>query len=133
LGPHLWQSKGKEKRTALVLCRWAGDMPAKSFRCRTLSNGGPIAQRLEKLGFTVAIVENELMRKIESEVESSQEKSPTPQTTATSSISTSAFVGSPATCTVERAGAAAGKYFAYTSFMAAKSFMSFRNTVVFTT
>jgi hypothetical protein len=57
----------------------------------------------------------------------------TPQITATSSISTSASFGSPATCTVERAGAATGKYFAYTSFIAAKSFMSFRNTVVFTT
>jgi hypothetical protein len=57
----------------------------------------------------------------------------TPQSTATSSISTSASFGSPPACTVERAGAATGKYFAYTSFIAAKSSMSFRNTVVFTT
>src|SRR5215469_15357609 len=56
-----------------------------------------------------------------------------PQSAATSSISTNASLGNPATCTVERAGAATGKYFAYTSFIAAKSFMSFRKTVVFTT
>jgi hypothetical protein len=34
------------------------------------------------------------------------------QSAATNSISTSASFGSPATCTVERAGAATGKYFA---------------------
>ena len=49
------------------------------------------------------------------------------------SISTNASLGKRATCTVDRAGGADVKYFAYTSFMAAKSFMSFRKTVVFTT
>jgi len=52
---------------------------------------------------------------------------------AMTSISTSASFGSRDTCTVDRAGGAGVKYLAYTSFMAAKSFMSFRNTVVFTT
>jgi len=52
---------------------------------------------------------------------------------ATTSISTSASFGKRATCTVDRAGGADVKYFAYTSFIAAKSVMSFRKTVVFTT
>ena len=52
---------------------------------------------------------------------------------AITSISTSASFGSRATCTVDRAGGANVKYFAYTSFIAAKSFMSFKKTVVFTT
>jgi hypothetical protein len=52
---------------------------------------------------------------------------------AMTSISTSASFGSRATCTVERAGGADVKYLAYTSFIVEKSFMSFRNTVVFTT
>src|SRR5712692_3087135 len=55
------------------------------------------------------------------------------QVPAITSISTSASLGRRDTCTVERAGGAAAKYLPYTSFMAAKSFMSFRKTVVFTT
>ena len=52
------------------------------------------------------------------------------------SISTSASFGSPATATVDRAGAttpSGARYFPYTSFIAAKSPILFRNTVVFTT
>jgi len=52
---------------------------------------------------------------------------------AMASISTSASFGRRATCTVDRAGGADVKYLAYTSFMAEKSLMSFRKTVVFTT
>src|SRR5439155_16593186 len=52
---------------------------------------------------------------------------------AITSISTNASFGKRDTCTVDRAGGADVKYFPYTSFMAAKSFMSFRKTVVFTT
>jgi len=51
---------------------------------------------------------------------------------AMTSISTSASFGRRDTCTVERAGGADVKYLAYTSFIAVKSFMSFKKTVVFT-
>src|SRR5207245_8151716 len=53
--------------------------------------------------------------------------------TAMTSISTRAARGSPAACTVERAGLWVPKRLAYTSFMAAKSAMSARYTVAFTT
>ena len=49
------------------------------------------------------------------------------------SISMRASLGRPAAATVDRAGAGDAKYVAYTSFIAAKSFMSARNTVVLTT
>lgn len=52
---------------------------------------------------------------------------------AMTSISTNASFGSRATCTVERAGGAWLKNLPYTSFIAAKSLMSFKKTVVFTT
>src|SRR6266487_3563296 len=53
--------------------------------------------------------------------------------TAITSISTRAALGSPAACTVDRAGLCAPKCLAYTSFICAKSAMSARYTVVFTT
>src|SRR5260370_24705590 len=59
--------------------------------------------------------------------------SPVAYNPAITSISTSASFGRRDTCTVERAGGANVKNLPYTSFMAANSFMSFRNTVVFTT
>lgn len=50
------------------------------------------------------------------------------------SISTSASLGRRLTSTAERAGqAAAPMQSAYTAFIAEKSFMSFKNTVVLTT
>ena len=49
------------------------------------------------------------------------------------STSTSAFFGKVFTAIAERAGKGSLKNSAYTSFMAAKSFMSERNTVVFIT
>src|SRR5712691_2607579 len=52
---------------------------------------------------------------------------------AIASISTRTPRGSPATCTVERAGRASPSMRPYISFIAGKSFMSARNTVVFTT
>lgn len=52
---------------------------------------------------------------------------------ATTSISTSASLGNAATPTVEREGAAFVKKRPYTSFIAAKSEMFLRNTVVHTT
>jgi len=64
---------------------------------------------------------------------SAQFSSPVAYKPAIASISTSASFGRRDTCTVERAGGADVKYLAYTSFMAEKSFMSFRKTVVFTT
>ena len=52
---------------------------------------------------------------------------------ATASISTTPPFGSAATCTVDRAGRAPPMACAYTSFMASKSAMFVRYTVVFTT
>ena len=49
------------------------------------------------------------------------------------SISTRASFGNRATCTVARAGYGSEKNVPYTAFMAAKSFMSARKTVVRTT
>ena len=49
---------------------------------------------------------------------------------ARTSISTSTFLGRVRTATAERAGKGAEKASAYTAFMAAKSFMSARKTVV---
>src|SRR5207247_9259159 len=54
-------------------------------------------------------------------------------TLAIASISTRTALGNAAACIVERAGLCVGKYFAYTSFIAEKSAMSTRYTVVFTT
>src|SRR5438445_11226725 len=54
-------------------------------------------------------------------------------TLAIASISTRTAFGNAAACMVERAGLCVGKYFAYTSFIAEKSAMSTRYTVVFTT
>src|SRR5690606_35710784 len=56
-----------------------------------------------------------------------------PSTAAITSISTATPRGSPAACTVERAGRCSPKYLPYTSFIAEKSPMSCRKTVVFTT
>src|SRR3989442_434118 len=54
-------------------------------------------------------------------------------TLAIASISTRTALGSAAACTVERAGLCVAKCLAYTSFMAGKSAMSTRYTIVFTT
>ena len=71
--------------------------------------------------------------KVARPMNSTQEKLSHHQTAAITSISTNASLGNLTTCTVDLAGGAAVKYVAYTAFMAAKSFMSFRKTVVFTT
>src|ERR1700735_613192 len=55
------------------------------------------------------------------------------QASAIKSISTRKSRGSRATSTVDRAGGFEGKYRAYTSFIAEKSFISFRKTLTFTT
>lgn len=52
---------------------------------------------------------------------------------ATNSISTKASFGNLPTCTQDLAGGFSLKYFAYTSFTAAKSFISFIKITVFTT
>ncbi len=53
--------------------------------------------------------------------------------TAITSISTKPFFGNVLTATAERAGNVPSNWEAYTSFIAAKSLISARNTVVFTT